>query len=209
MRLEKDTIVIDDLQSAVSMKIYREKDFVTASLYEQGSMLDTRGVPQEVGLGSASSLTSFYLENNEIKTYSVRAPTYEDVSGYEDNTMIAQLYFLFPLQVREPLPVFFEKLMETIQVAKDEEVYNTLSDYALAPVDEKNYIGYLQYDADKTIDNGIRPRLENGETIVLESVFQGQVLFTKTISIKALKADQKSIMQEIMTEHLEAMNKLL
>lgn len=204
IKIEEEAIVVTDMQSPTVMKLHPEGDFITASIFEEGELVNTRALPQEVDEGSASSITAFYLEGDDVKTYSVDAPAFESTGLDLDNKIVSQLFFLFPIKTDEPLPALFEKLMDVVQSENEEEWYNQIKAYSPAPFTDENYLGYIQYDENKAIHTGIRPTIKSDQSVLLEGIFDGKVVLAKEVkSLEVLRKDQSAVFQDFLTEYYE------
>lgn len=205
IRLEGDTITISDLESPSTMKLHPEEDYITASIFEEGRLVNKRSLPKKVEMGSANSVTEFYLEGDEIKTYTIDSPAIEPTGLDINNRITSQLYFLFPMKSDEPMPVLFEKLLDIVQRDNEEEEwYKEINAYSITPFSDENYLGFLQYDENKEINTAIRPTIRKDKSVLLEGMFNGKLILSKEIaSLELLKESKGSVFQEFSKAYYE------
>ena len=197
----KDSILVNELESPYTLKIFSEDSLTTAGLYKEGELIRTQKPLSVVKEGTARSLTAYYLEGNQIKTLSFLRKQYDTKEEEDPNKLTIKIFSLFPLKT-----VSLDSVMNHfIADFKTDDIqhFEQVADKTFLPFTEDDFLSLVEYDDNSKISFGIKIRQESTDVLLLEGFKDDQLKKSMKVgSLSALIADNKKILKDFMNKLL-------
>ncbi|WP_196935428.1 hypothetical protein [Sphingobacterium hungaricum] len=204
LKIVNDEIEISDMSSPLRIKIFKEKDYITGSLFEGDELLRTQKFPTEVKDGSPNSISFYYVKNNKIETFSIdHFPENYEVSS--ENRAFEIILTKFPMTTNKSMNEILQSLLEIFQ-SEDSGEFEELVENTLFPFPTSDFLSKMEYDENGQPLFGIKINMETSGKILVEAMENGKVRKTKRLeSLSALLANDKEVLQKFWQQFINEM----
>lgn len=202
VKLEGDVLSLSETAAPLQVKAFSEGGNIVAELMHNGEIIKKSRAIQSLAEGAPNSITQYYIASNKINTFVTAMDRMEDIDdddqteGYEDS-FVKRLFYLFPIQESVDLNDVLQRLYTNFKQEAFNRVFETSVDGSY-PVNESNYLGYLQYDQDGKPVDGLRFQIQDDKQVRVEAIADGKVRETKIFhSMNELLKDEHAAVRAL------------
>lgn len=196
---KNDEILVSEFQSPYTLKIFLKDNRMAADLYENEKLIKTQEAFNETKDGSPNSITFYYLQENQIRTFSVAQDDFDE-GEIDRYTLVFKIFSMFPFNTNS-LDVVMDKLINAFKTEDMESFHE--SEETFFPFKREEYLSSVEYGEQGQIDFGIRIKQEKNGEILLEGIENDKVKKSlKVKSISELTANQNKILENLMHQLL-------
>ncbi|SKC10320.1 Antitoxin component YwqK of the YwqJK toxin-antitoxin module [Sphingobacterium nematocida] len=196
-QLEQDVLSISAIDSPLSMKVYRSKnENIVADLYKEDKLLRKGDELKQVEEGSPNSRTFYYIQDRQIKRFSLSILPFLD-ADMEPNNIISTLYPMFPMQGVSDMSTLLIQLLDKFQLENIEEaMYSSIGNNF--PFQTEQLLAFVDFDENGKISFGIRPTVQSDGSVLVEGIENNKVR-KKIIfkNIEEMLANDKEALQNL------------
>ncbi|MFD2552785.1 toxin-antitoxin system YwqK family antitoxin [Sphingobacterium tabacisoli] len=190
-QLDNDILSISGGNSPIAIKAYQANQSIIADLYKDNQIFRKGQESIQIKEGSPNSITFYYIKDGQIKTFATSILPFMD-EDIDHNDLVMKLYPMFPMNNTTDMQTLLNKFLNKFETEDLEETF----EYGIGenfPFKMEDILTTVEFDQNGAIAYGIRPSIQPDDSILMESIENGEIKRKKTFkNMKELLKDKKA-----------------
>jgi len=174
-RKDPQALVISEIISPLQLRVYSKENSVVAEITKEGEVVKISVNGDAPGEGSPNSIIQYYEDGGRVQKFITAIDTSRD--EWEENhhdSFVSKLFYLFPVKGYTDVSPVFNQFYANFQQDDLDQAFE-LNLNSSRPVNEKNYLGYLQYGQEGKPTEGIHIVQQADKSVVVQAIVNKEI----------------------------------